>query len=352
MKKQNSTDLHDLHTVGLHYLSQPFLTRSEASFSFYYFNKSYSEGNIESAPFVAYLYFYGLGVQTDLIQSVNILEEKCDQNDPWRLDIFSEIISTGQVKAEASIIQTILLGAVKTGHIPSIYKYAFSKRYGLYDLERDSNEAFQLFSKSAANGYLKSMVSIAHQFLGGDGVISDPEQSLKYLRRVFQSLPLFKILNKYVERNSTHAFLRVLDLGLIPEKWVKVESKSPTIKKLLYFSKSLSKIREINPEIKQKAESGDNISILWMALNSEFLESLNWIKKMKDFNFPSSFISEIIKYYKLGEALFKYYHGELAFQEKVILFENLKEKSYILLISISFIAFFGFLWLRLSVNEI
>jgi hypothetical protein len=137
------------------------------------------------------------------------------------------------------------------------------------------------------------MISAALQLVGGDGVKVDTEEAINLFRKVIGSLPWWDLYDRYVQKNLSLAFLKFLDFGLIPPKWIDIETQTESVKAILNFiRKNLSQ----NYERIRKAEQGDDISVLWMALNSGFLESLNWDDKLKQMKPSSFFVGNLVSF--------------------------------------------------------
>lgn len=319
----NSSDPMDLYRLAMHELSVPYPSDSEIKIAKKRLKTSLSKGNPKAAAPLARISLSGLSGKINFTNILNILNKGIQLNDPAAMTVLAEMISTKQNELKFSGFNPtkLLNKASDSGYPPAIHILGFYTYFGFNNIPRSNTKGFELFSKAAAKGYPPAMFSAADQLIGGDGVVENCPAAISMLRRIVDVGPWAKYLEKYVNRGSKHAFIKMLDMDLTPSSWInltddtnskngnefglgiakeKIEGNNFDVLNHLQMSNSFisqndgpitdSRIKRI-----RKAREGDSSSILWLSLMSPFAESIQWIDRLKLLPSPSYHLVPFVK---------------------------------------------------------
>ncbi|KAH0791697.1 sel1 repeat family protein [Histomonas meleagridis] len=282
----NSTDPKDLYKLGLHEMSVFYPSRSEYRSAKSKFKKALQQGHLQSASAIARIQLIRKPQNTSKILS--FLRSAIKIKDPEALLLASDLYMTigRNDPMQLQKAYKYVKDAARTDYPPAIHKLGQITYYGLLGVPRSNTEGYKLFKKAATKGFAPSMFDAAQQLLGGDGVTVDCQAALSMLRRIIDVGPWSLFFDKYVERGSKHAFLKMLDMKLTPIKWVKIEPQNEAIRNLLEISNmeySATENAETDETIEKMrlVREGDAKSLLWLIMKSPLEESLEWIQAVE-----------------------------------------------------------------------
>ena len=370
-KMTNSSDPMDLYNLALHRLSVPYPSDNEIRIAKKLLKNSLSKGNQKAASSLARLAFLNLSGKTNLTQISNLLRKGYELNDPEAITIFTDsLFNSKNDPSTAFHAMQSLRKAADTGYTPAIHTLGFITYFGFFGVPRSNTKGFELFSKAAAKGYPPSIFNAAKQLIGGDGVVEDCSAAISMLRRIVDVGPWAKYLEKYVNKGSKHAFIKMLDMNLTPSGWINltnttftnlndntigqgiakqkidgsqtIENNADILNYLRKMSNSFISMENASitdDRIKRirKAREGDGSSILWLSLKSPLQESLQWIDRMRLLPSPSYHLAPFVKLIVTFRALASYIKGDLK-QDDINLFKKMilpfTSKLYITAITI------------------
>lgn len=351
----NSSDPMDLYRLAMHELSVPYPSENEIKIAKKRLKASLEKGNPKAAAPIARLSLSGLSGKVNISRILNILNKGIQLNDPAAMTVLAEMMSAKQNDFKFSGINptSLLNKASDSGYPPAIHILGFFTYFGFSNIPRSNTKGFELFSKAAAKGYPPAMISAADQLIGGDGVVENCPAAISMLKRIVDVGPWAKYLEKYVNRGSKHAFIKMLDMDLTPSSWinltddVNINSNSEfglgvakqkidgsqtvdgNFDVLNHLKMSNSFISQDNGPITdskikriRKAREGDSSSILWLSLMSPFAESIQWIDRLRLLPSPSYHLVPFVKTIVLFRASIDFITGKMK-QNDIPLFKQM-----------------------------
>lgn len=344
-RMSNSSDPMDLYRLAMYELSVPYPSDNEIRVAKKRLKSSLAKGNPKAAAPIARLYVSRIAGKLNFTYIFQLLNKGYELNDPAAMTILAEIISMNKIESSRNIYSAtdLLRKAADSGYSPAIHMLGFFTYFGFNSIPRSNTKGFELFSKAAAKGYPPAMFSAADQLIGGDGVVEDCSAAISMLRRIVDVGPWAKYLDKYVNRGSRHAFIKMLDMNLTPSSWINLSDSTNTFLKdeneinlgiakqkvgdtqdiesgsINYLQKiSNSFISEdhgliTDSRIKRirKAREGDGSSLLWLSLMSPLSESIQWIDRMRLLPSPSCYLASVVQAIVTARASFEFLTGQM-----------------------------------------
>lgn len=303
---KNSSDPKDIYKLAMNIANSPYPSKEELKKARGLFMKAYNMGNYHAAAPIIRIDIV-LQPQQNVTYILDFLDKAIKINDPDALLLAHELTSMNQLAAEQSYFY--IKDAAQSGYPPAVHRLAELTYWGLLRIPRSNKEGFKIFMKAAATGYKPSMFWAARQLLGGDGASVDCKEALSMFRRIVDLGPWSTFFDKYVKKGSKHAYLKMLDMSLTPIRLLKFQPETETIANLInssfLASTSLSTKSNVIIDKLRLAREGDHLSILWLVLNSNLADALQWLQRVESMPPRIAFLSKplhaylILKNYKL-----------------------------------------------------
>lgn len=319
---RNSTDPKDMYTLGMSMANVPYPSKDELKRARELLMKAYNMGNYHAAAPIIRIDVV-LQPQQNFTYILDFLDKALKINDPDAMLLAHELTSVNQVTVEQSYMY--IKDAAQSGYPPAVHRMGELTYWGLLKIPRSNKEGFKIFMKAAATGYRPSMFWAARQLLGGDGADVNCMESLSMLRRIVDLGPWSTFLDKYVKRGSKHAFLKMLDMNLTPIRLMKIQPETETIEKLvntsLLAASELSTKSSVVIDKLRLAREGDYLSILWLVLNSNLADALQWLQRIESMPPRIAFLSKPLHTYLILKNLKYRSEGKLSQKEIQLLKE-------------------------------
>ena len=191
---------------------------------------------------------------------------------------YAKLLIQKNIPAIATNGAHILSKLADLGVPQAMTEFAILKYYGLLGVGRSNKIAFTLFERASAAGCQKATIHAAEQLISGDGAPADCERAASMLLRIIETGPWSQFFNAYVDKESPHAFLKMIDLGLTPSIAVSVPAKKAFTKELLENTRVMNQsgaMRRI-----RAAQRGDWQSVIWLALTAGLEDAKMWIDRL------------------------------------------------------------------------
>lgn len=349
---QNETSGYSLQKHALNILSKPYLSENEINEAADLLNKSISIGHYESLSHYVKLHLEGYIKYNNISSMIKLLDKPIKLKDPVAELLLSEYYSLNDPSCSSPKLSLKLLNDAASHNYPeAIHRLATFKRYGLMGLSSNTHKAFELNQKAAFMGYLPSMYKIAKCYIYGIGVKRNCQKGLQIIQNILDLSPWSIIFNNYVSNDSKHSFLKMIDLHLSPSKIIDVNCNENSF--ACNISKYLSNYRSENKilKISNKANSGDGPSILYMALNTPFEESIYWLFKLKSMPPMFSLFTIPVKYCILLKNFKLFIRKELSPQIFLHYKQLIQPLITSLITLVTFICLLFFIYIRVSLSD-
>ena len=313
----NSTEPKDMYNLGLHYLSIPYPSRKELKTAKKLFAKSLKEGVKESSIPMADILLH---LNKGLIKPLETLLSSFINGNNYASYLLSSIYLSSQNSEHYSKGRKLLKDAALSGFPPAIAQVAELHYYGLFGFHRDSGTSYQYHLKAVSKGYLPSLLQASIQLVGGDGVSEDIGESYDLLRRIIYTGPWTCFFDKYVARGSKHAFLKMLDLGLIPKVYLEKEAYSEVEAELYQTIRQTYDV--FNLQNKQgfshfrKALEGDSISLIWLITHAPILDTDKYLNQLKYHPSFAHYLVLPLRIFIIVKVLYLLFFGLLTYIER------------------------------------
>lgn len=292
---KKSSDPKDQYKLAVYQLSQPYMDNKTLTSSIKLLNKSYENGYSQAGAPLARLQFF-----KNPKESLLLLRKFSDIGDPIANYAFSEIApALGNEFARLGL--ECLKSAVNVNSLPAIHKFGEITYYGL-GVTRSAKDAYKIFSKGAVLGYKRSIYKMATMLLGGDGATVDCPRAVENLRKITDLGPWSSFFDRYVARGSEVAYLKMIDLGLTPCKFIPTNRT----KGYMHADKDTEYLTYI-----RNARQGDDESIVWLALKSPLNEAEEYLLKLRQLKTTSRILELPIRAYLTIKNFRPWLKGEL-----------------------------------------
>ena len=330
---QDSEDPKDLYTRGLIYLTDPFPSIEEVRNASVLLQKSYEQGYDKAGP----AYAFTLLLLENTTKGENILIKHSRLSDPVALYLWGiQLISSGQI-LDIQNGKYLLQQSKDSGFLPAIHYDGFLYYYGLNGHPRNSKKAYQIFTQSASLGHIPSINIAATMLIGGDGPVVNCDLAMENLMKLLDFGPWTKYLERYVSRGSETAFLKMIDMGITPNKLLKTNKTTTKT----YMEKSEEYLQNV-----RMARNGDSASLIYLALQSPFKDAIDYINKLKQKERSLSALVFPLKLTIFLKYLMPYLRGDLEDDSFFASFFN--TLLHILLILLTFISLVCLVFARIN----
>lgn len=340
-----STNAEDKFKYAMHILDVPYPSEREIKIAKRYLKSAFKNGLPKAGAVLAKLYIDGLQMNetVNVTTVLKYLKQSLSLDDPLAFTVLSELFVAARVNPQFLPLQHLhkmIDKAAKSGYPPAIHQVGILTYLGLLGIPRSDSKGQQLFSQASAKGYAPSQYTAARGLVGGDGVVENCPAAVSMFRRIVDLGPWSEYFEKYVEKGSKHAFLKMLDMQLTPPKWLyisnqedgtdKEKNNSLPMNVLLKMVEanfnSLDDEQTVEAKIKhlRNARDGDPASILWLSLHSSFSESLEWIHRLLLLPVPTCYLAYFVKIYILLRAVHDCIYDTFPKADKSILEKELK----------------------------
>ena len=266
-RMKNSTDPKDLYTLGLIHLTEPYPSSEDILISYKYLQSAYSKGYVMAGTPLAFTAF----LQGNLTLSDALFSKQVKIHDVRAIYLFAIRLLSNNDIDDIRDGRNFMQEAKHLGFMPAIYQDAVYSYLGLYGYQRDARTAHKGFIKAATFNFLPASYQAANQLIGGDGAVVNCEVGYNMLMKMIDYGPWTTFLERYVSRGSEIAFLKMMDMGLTPNKVIKTNKIEKT-KKIDRGDEYLKNIR--------LARNGDAAALIWLALESPLDETEEYLQKI------------------------------------------------------------------------
>ncbi|MBN4082477.1 sel1 repeat family protein [Mariprofundus ferrooxydans] len=125
--------------------------------AFIIFSELADQGDSDAQRMLSWMYFLGVGVDKDVAEGFERMEEAAESRDP------KSLFGLGRVLEELEyydLARTVFKESTEKKYLPSQYRLARMLRYGL-GCTVDAQEAIKLFNEAGKKGHLPSQASKA-----------------------------------------------------------------------------------------------------------------------------------------------------------------------------------------------
>lgn len=337
-----------LHSQAKHLLLSPYVSINEIEKATELLNQSLHYQYQESASILAQLHLDGY-VRNPNITSINyFLDIGIRLKDPLAYYLLSCFFSLDDPYiSKYSIAFDFLKNSAHQGFAPAIHRVGYLTKKGYLGFKRDDQKAFDLFSHSAALGYQPSLYEMAKSYLEGEGIPHNCNNGYLLLTKIIDNGPISQFLNRYIQKGSKSAFLKMIDMNLKPLNYIQIDLNG-TITKLFLQLSNFSKKDELYRQKTKHASSGNESAIIYLILTSPFEEALEWQQKLNMLSPVYFFLSFPIKTFLFFKNLWKYNHNQLTEKESMMFRDIANSVSEILAILFTFVTLVLFICLRVS----
>ena len=202
-----------------------------------------------------------------------------------------------------------------------------------------SDGTYKMLTKAYELGYIPAAYHKAERLINGNGVVADCDAGVETYRKVIETGPWSEFFNMYVRRGSEHAYLKMIDLGLTPEKEVKTD-------KIIYEEAKRGLSYLVN---KRESRRGETRSLVWLALSTNITESMEYLDKMKTIEPAAQMIEPVLRAYVVIKNMPKYIHKQLSSDDSAIIAKYTKPVSILFVKTIAFTVFVIMISMRVKV---
>ncbi|OHS98814.1 hypothetical protein TRFO_01875 [Tritrichomonas foetus] len=320
-KDENFTIFFKRYVKALKILSLPYPSQKHVKKAKYILKTLYKQGFNRSVYPLSLIYMNSKLNNKTRNKIFTMLDPKTIKNDPAATLLASDIFLSSTNGVFRSNHVLLDLKYLSGWYPPAMKKLGDFTYLGYYGIPRSATNSYTLFSKSAIAGYCPSMLSAASQLLGGDGVTEDCSEALKMLRDLIEICPLTEIYNKYVEKGSKVALLKMIEMRLTPSFWIDGINEKGLFSSV---TDEMFKIEDIIPKITGNealkrlcaAKNGDVSSIFWIVLKSDYHDARQWMKRLNQMHLDIPFASKVLEIVVNVKGVGKYLKGEVLNEEK------------------------------------
>lgn len=337
-----------LHFEAKSILSRPYVSVNEMKNALDLLIQSLQYQYHESASILAQLHLDGY-INSPNVTLINYyLDIGSKLKDPLAYYLLSCLFSIDDpAVSKNSMAFDFLKSSAHQGFAPSIHRIGYLTSKGYLGFRRNDQEAFKLYSHSAALGYQPSLYEMSKSYLEGRGTDQNCSNSYSLLTKIIDLGSFSQFLNKYVQKGSKSAFLKMIDMNMKPLKFIQIDLNgtfTTSILKLTNFSEK----DELYREKSRHASVGNESAIIYLILTSPFEEALEWQKKMNMLSPVYFFLSFPIKTFLFFKNLWRYNNNQLTEKEAKLFREIANNVTEHLTILLTFITLVLFICLRVS----